>query len=191
MRTSRYEIVSHLIAVFTCAFCPFASAVRPAPPPAAELQRTSPPVEVVLLLMGSYENGFFIGDVWLRARFKNNSTTAFSMTDVYITPKEFKIVPPKDKDHTAYPSVGFKVLSPDILTYPSETHPWKPGEAVTLMRDFHPFGADAEGTRNFSQSNWDMFEYFTVKLKLQPNELLNVTQLVNCFWVSATPAKWK
>jgi hypothetical protein len=187
MRTKLRGIAAHLVAAFACAFCPLASAASPA----EELQRTSPPVEVVLLLMGSYENGFFVGDIWLRARFKNNSSKAFSMTDVYITPKEFKVVPPKDKDHAAYPSIGFKVLSPDILIYPSETRPWKPGETVTLTRDFHPFGADAEGAKNFSQSNWDMFEYFTVKLKLQPNELLNVTQLVNCFWVSATPAKWK
>ena len=191
MRTSRYGTVSHLIAVLACAFCSFASAVRPAPPPAAELQRTSPPVEVVLLLMGSYENGFFIGDLWLRARFKNNTTQAYSFTDVYITPKEFQIVPPKDKDHSAHPDIGFIVHSPDILTYPSDTRPWKPGETVTLTRDYHPFGADAEGTKNFRQWDRDMFEYFTVKLKLQPNELLNVTQLVNCFWVSATPAKWK
>jgi hypothetical protein len=168
-----------------------ASAVRPTPLPADELQRTSPPVEVAVLLMGSYENGFFSGDLWLRARFKNNTNRAFSFTDVYITPKEFQIVPPKDKDHSAHPNIGLIVNSPDTLTYPSDTHPWKPGEVVTLTRDYHPFGADAEGTKNFRKWDRDMFEYFTVKLKLQPNELVNVTQLVNCFWVTATPAKWK
>ena len=159
--------------------------------PAADLQRTSPPVEVVLLLMGSYENGFFIGDVWLRARFKNNTKDAFSFTDVYITPKEFKVVPPQDRDHAAHPDIGFIVHSPDILTYPSETRPWKPGETVTLTRDYHPFGTDKEGTKNFRQWDQDMFEYFTVKLKLPANELLNVTNHVSCFWVSATKAKWK
>ena len=187
MRTKLCCVVFCLVTSLLCALGPLASAATPA----EELQRTSPPVEVVLLLMGSYENGFFIGDIWLRARFKNNSTQAFSFTDVYITPKEFKIVPPKDKDHAAHPDIGFIVHSPDILTYPSETRPWKPGETVTLTRDFHPFGADKEGGKNFRQWDWDMFEYFTVKLKLQPNELLNVTQLVNCCWVSASPAKWK
>ncbi len=141
--------------------------------------------------MGSYESGFFIGDLWLRARFKNNTTQAFSFTDVYITPKEFKIVPPEDKGHSAHPDIGLIVLSPDILTYPSDTRPWKPGETVTLTRDYHPFGDAAEGKKDFRKWDRDMFEYFTVKLKLQPNELLNVTQLVNCFWVSARPAKWK
>ncbi len=177
MKTNLCGKVAYLIGTFTCALCSLASAESP--------------VEVVLLLMGSYENGFFIGDIWLRARFKNNSTKAFSMASAFITPKEFKVVPPKDKDHEAYPTIGLKVLSPDILTYPSETSPWKPGDIVTLTRDFHPFGADSEKSKNYEQSNRDMFEYFTVKLKLQPNELLNVTKLVNFLWVSATPAKWK
>ena len=156
-----------------------------------ELQSKSPPVEVVVLLMGSYEGGEFSGDMWLRAKFKNNTAETFSSASVYITAKEFKMVPAKDKDHTAHPDIGFIVLSPDLLSYPSETRPWKPGETLTLTRTYQPIGVDSDDAKDFQQWDRDMFEYFTVKLKLQANELMNVTHLVSYYWADASPSKWK
>ena len=153
----------------------------------AEIQRTSPPIEVVALLMGYYESGMFIGDIWIRAKIKNNTSKSYSFASVYITSKKFTIVPPTKKGYSPHPDCGLIVTCPEIGHYPSESQPWKPGETITLTRTYRPFTEDLPESKNFQQWDRNMFDYLTFGLALKPNELLNITSLVNCYWDCISP----
>ncbi|MEI7482160.1 MAG: hypothetical protein WCK75_07410 [Elusimicrobiota bacterium] len=130
-KTTRYYLIGIILSVATtlCTSCkkadPFTNSSMDKVAQ-AELKSTSKPFGIELLLTGKNKKGIgFVGEVLVTARATNNTKYSFKKpVHVYFAVK--------GKNGPITDLLGSPVGA-TLVTHPSDTTPWKPGETITLL----------------------------------------------------------
>ncbi len=143
-----------------------------------ELLKTSPAYDVMVILQGEYEDEIgFIGDIWLRAKVKNNTIYTFEQpVTLFITPKDYQVI--DNNIGNKWPSSGVMLMNQKTLA-----PPWKPGEVITvsgkLLEDF--------GEDNYQDYEIEFEKYLLEVIKPKANDPTIIDDYISTFYGMGGP----
>lgn len=134
--------------------------------PTKELQRTSRPFQISVILIGNYDSeNVFDGKITFFASAKNNTKYTFksNLTFLFLTDKPVTLCTEDIGDS--------EMLFTDVFT---NSLYWKPGDIITFNEECY-----TEDYDNEAKCDPHIVEYLTQKRKLPTNIMVKITGLLN------------